>query len=129
MAKFQIGNTISGVDLGAYEATDEQGALDAMAQAAGYADYAAACDVAPVVEGEIVVTKIDESQEKYDKLYPAAYDRAMSDWLGGEELGRGIDGEQEGKSLRDALNNTWTDDIETSEQWAVRAVTRLNGPG
>ena len=50
----------SGVILGQYEAASASEALEAMARDAGYSDYAAACDAAPPMEGEIVVTQIDE---------------------------------------------------------------------
>lgn len=58
MATYMIENTKSGVVFGEYEATSEADALDVMSRDAGYRDFAAACDVAPVAAGELVVTKI-----------------------------------------------------------------------
>jgi len=56
---FRIYNTISGIALGDYDGATEAEALDAMARDAGYADYAACCDVAPAKEDEISVQPID----------------------------------------------------------------------
>jgi len=58
MSTYTITNTISGAFLGAYNAADENGALDAMAREAGYASHLDACMTAPVVEGELRVREV-----------------------------------------------------------------------
>ncbi len=64
MTTYRIENTISGAILGDYEGETEADALNAMARDAGYADYAACCEVAPVKDGEISVTEVDRKSIK-----------------------------------------------------------------
>jgi|KBSSwiStaDraftv2_1062776.scaffolds.fasta_scaffold2204868_1 hypothetical protein len=58
MNRYRIINTVSGSDLGIFDAADEQGALDAMAREAGYKDYVDACTIAPVQPGELLVKQV-----------------------------------------------------------------------
>ena len=52
---YEIVNNVSGQSLGAYEAADEQGALDALARDAGYADDADMCRQVPRGKHELRV--------------------------------------------------------------------------
>lgn len=56
---WQVENVSSGVVLGEWRADDERAALDAWARASGYADYAEACRLVPVVPGELRVSRLD----------------------------------------------------------------------
>ena len=55
---YAIHNTASGLCLGAYVACTLDDALDVMAHEAGYEDHDAACVVAPVEPGELVVREL-----------------------------------------------------------------------
>lgn len=66
MPTYRITNTISGHCLGDYEGANEAEALDAMASDAGYVDHAAACEVAPVKEGELRVVEVDAQNTRTD---------------------------------------------------------------
>jgi hypothetical protein len=61
MNVYEIVNRQSGESLGAYEADDEQGALDALARDAGYKDDADMCRQVPRAADEIRVMAIQFS--------------------------------------------------------------------
>jgi hypothetical protein len=58
MTTFAIRSTVSGVELGSYEGETARESLEAMAKDAGYSDYDAACEAAPVDFGELAVDEI-----------------------------------------------------------------------
>lgn len=59
MKAHRIKNTVSGLVLGVwFGCDDDAAALDAMARDAGYENHAAACEVAPVTDGEL---RVDEA--------------------------------------------------------------------
>ena len=57
MKTYEICNTVSGVSLCRYFAQDAATALELMAQDAGYASYAAACEIAP--DGDLIVSEVE----------------------------------------------------------------------
>ena len=56
---YRITNTRSGHTLGDYQGATESEALDAMARDAGYENFEAACEVAPIKDGELLVTEVE----------------------------------------------------------------------
>ena len=76
MAKFQIYNRTSGADLGAYEAADEAGALDAMARDAGYSDF---------VDSALVADFDDRSDE--ERIEAARADLDVIEWAALARIG------------------------------------------
>ena len=59
MAIYKI--TANDVLMGEYNGINAAEALDAYARDAGYADFDAACEVAPVTEGEILVEEVSNT--------------------------------------------------------------------
>lgn len=60
MKTYRIHNTMSGQDLGTYEAVDESDALNQMALDAGYNSFEHAQKVAPIADGELVVVPVPQ---------------------------------------------------------------------
>jgi hypothetical protein len=59
MKKYAIHNALTGHCFGEYEAASRDDALDAFAREAGYENYAAAREVAPVGDNEVEVTELN----------------------------------------------------------------------
>lgn len=62
MAKFQITNPVTGINLGTYEGATKTEALDAYARDAGYKSFADACEATgddPERDADLRVTEID----------------------------------------------------------------------
>jgi hypothetical protein len=59
MKKFAITNTVSGSELGIFEAENEAAALEQMAKEAGYASYKALQKAHPAPQGQIVVRDVE----------------------------------------------------------------------
>lgn len=81
MSTFQIVNKISGADLGTYEAATASGALDAMAQDAGYASFAASCKVTGDDPCDLRVTRsdsCDETAAPEPAIHFPRYDESMT---------------------------------------------------
>jgi hypothetical protein len=58
---WNIGNKLSGVDLGVYPGATPEEALDALAKVAGYASYADVLDQLDAKDGELVVTEVERA--------------------------------------------------------------------
>ena len=58
MSVFNIFHMSAGEQLGRYFATTAQDALNAMARAAGFADFDAACDARPALQSQVFITEL-----------------------------------------------------------------------
>jgi hypothetical protein len=61
MKYWNIGNKLSGMDLGVYEGDTPEEALDALARDAGYRDYSDALDQIGAKDGELVVVEVERA--------------------------------------------------------------------
>lgn len=69
MKKFEIINVVSGHSLGLWEADNADGAMTALARAAGFLSSEALSAAFPVEDGEIVVKEVeadDDEDEPFD---------------------------------------------------------------
>lgn len=82
MTQYRITNTISGQDIGTYEASDEQGALNAMAREGGYRDHAHCCEIAAVRTGELQVAETEKDDTKW-----GLYDSETNEPLTPDDIG------------------------------------------
>jgi hypothetical protein len=79
MTSYTIINTISGIHMGVYTGSTPAEALDEMARAAGYTDYAAACEVAPVAEGELAVEPMSHARRGRNIFASIRHNDAVGD--------------------------------------------------
>ena len=64
MKKFRIRNSITGVELGVYEGDTNAEALDKMARAGHFVDFAALCEAVPGASGGVIVDEVIEEENK-----------------------------------------------------------------
>jgi hypothetical protein len=118
MAHFRIVNTVSGMDLGIYQGQTAEDALDDMARIMGYADHADACSVAPVDDGELRVTRVDDDAAETNSLTPGLRVVRHDDELGldvgtayecfgADDLGRILIGESQGEDSQRGAYDWW----------------------
>lgn len=128
MTTYQIHNSKSGTIIGVFAGATEAEALEAMARDAGYRSYAECCEVAPVAEGQIVLTEVaadaEPSEVTLELLNATQPNHEELRRLGGEILGQDC----HGKSLWrfgelivervvvDEFADRWHDDIAGWEQ-------------
>ena len=58
MSVFNIFDMSAGEELGRYFAMTAEDALNAMARAAGFADFGAACDARPALQTQVFITEL-----------------------------------------------------------------------